>query len=88
MPLLSDALQTADMLLIDDLHAFSFSLDEKGLSIECMDGRELKRWHFVPEAVSQARYDDSAGLWLIDDVDGPHRLACMDAIIAAEEENE
>lgn len=88
MPTLNEALKTADMLVIDGFHAFTFSLDDTGLIIECMDGRELKRWHFVPTAVSQARYNEQHAQWLIEDEDGPHRLICMDAITAAEEEQE
>ena len=33
------ALETSDMLEIDGLHAFEFSMDEKGLFIQAMDGR-------------------------------------------------
>ena len=36
------------MLLIDGLHAFDFTCDETGLTIECMDGRQLRRWSFTP----------------------------------------
>jgi hypothetical protein len=36
------------MLLIDGLHAFDFTADETGLTVECMDGRQLRRWSFTP----------------------------------------
>ncbi|MFF7709342.1 DUF5629 family protein [Pseudomonas sp. NPDC007930] len=86
---LYQALQRADMLLIDGLHAFDFSLDEQhGLSIECMDGRELKRWHFVPDSIRHARYEADLGQWLLDGESGSHRLICMDAVSGAEEEDE
>jgi hypothetical protein len=42
------------MLLIDGLHAFDFTFDETGLVIECMDGRQLRRWSFTPEQVAAA----------------------------------
>ena len=42
------ALEACDMLEIDGLHAFDFTLDEQRLLIECMDGRAAKRWSFTP----------------------------------------
>ena len=48
---LLNALEVCDMLEIDGLHAFDFSLDEDdNLHIECMDGRALKRWKLVLKA--------------------------------------
>lgn len=83
---LQEALSSADMLLINDLHAFEFTLDKSGLIIECMDGRELKRWHFVPESIAAARFEAEAGHWLIDGPDGVHRLTCLDAFTATDED--
>ncbi|MGE8348777.1 DUF5629 family protein, partial [Pseudomonas helleri] len=45
------ALETSDMLEIDGLHAFEFSLDDQGLLIEAMDGRARKHWSLTPEQV-------------------------------------
>ena len=42
-------LATSDMLEIDGLHAFDFSLDAQKLLITAMDGRAEKRWGFSPE---------------------------------------
>ena len=33
------ALESSDMLIIDGLHAWDFSLDDVQLLIKCMDGR-------------------------------------------------
>jgi hypothetical protein len=52
---LAQALDTTDMVVIDDLYAFEFDLDEQGgLTIVCMDGREARRWTFTPEQVAGA----------------------------------
>lgn len=86
---LIDALAAADMLEIDDLHAWQFRLDETQLqgssdapllSIECMDGRALRKWHFSLAQVQAARYDATADCWTLDSSAGAHRLKCFAAI--------
>ena len=65
---LATALQSCDMLLIDGLHAFDFTSDESGLTIECMDGRQLRRWTFTPEQITAAIAVGDE--WQLDDADG------------------
>jgi hypothetical protein len=86
---LIDALAAADMLEIDDLHAWQFRLDEAQLqgsddapllSIECMDGRALRKWHFSLAQVQAARYEAADDCWMLDSAAGPHRLKCFAAI--------
>ena len=86
MSSLSHALQSCDMLLIDGLHAFEFTADTTGLRVECMDGRQLRRWSFTPEQVAAATAmgDD----WQLDDANGAHRLVCMSAFRAPDEDQD
>lgn len=86
MTTLSHALQTCDMLLIDGLHAFDFVFDDSGLRLECMDGRALKRWAFTPVQIEAARAE--GGDWLITGDSGEHRLVCMSALRASEEDED
>lgn len=78
-PNLSTALQDSDMLIINGLHAFDFTVDQH-LLIESMDGRELKRWKFSPEQLNAATFDDILQSWLLTNEDGEHRLVCLSAI--------
>ncbi len=86
MSSLATALATCDMLLIDGLHAFDFTFDETGLTVECMDGRQLRRWTFTPDQVAAATAvgDD----WQLHDAQGEHRLVCMSAFRAPDEDDE
>jgi hypothetical protein len=84
---LATALQSANMLMIDDLHAFDFALDENGLRIECMDGRDLKRWAFSPEQVSAATMNINLQEWSVRDEKGTHRLVCLQAFGGHDEEH-
>lgn len=84
MTTLSHALQTCDMLLIDGLHAFDFVHDENGLRIECMDGRELKRWRFTSEQIAGATVEGEE--WRLIGDNGEHRLTCMSAFRASDDE--
>jgi hypothetical protein len=73
-------LETCDMLEIDGLHAFDFSLDEEDrLHIESMDGRALKRWSFSMAQVQAATFDETLQSWTITGDSGEHRLVCMSA---------
>ncbi|MDD1016049.1 DUF5629 family protein [Pseudomonas rubra] len=85
MTTLSQALASCDMLLIDGLHAFDFTFDETGLHIELMDGRAFKKWFFTPEQIGAAKLDGAD--WLIAADTGEHRLVCMSAFSASEEED-
>ncbi|MDF0732512.1 DUF5629 family protein [Pseudomonas entomophila] len=86
MTTLATALASCDMLLIDGLHAFDFTFDATGLAIECMDGRQLRRWHFTAEQVAAA---EGAGEdWRLQDGEGEHRLVCMSALRAPEDDDE
>ncbi len=95
---LIDALEGADMLEIDGLHAWQFSLDndllaqvsagsagadsndQPLLSIECIDGREQRKWQFSLAAVMAARFDSQSDSWLLADGEQQHRIHCFDAI--------
>ncbi len=82
---LASALQHSDMLLIDGLHAFDFTCDEQGLAIECMDGSQLRRWVFTAAQVDAASKEVND--WRICTAESEHRLICLDAFRAPEEED-
>lgn len=84
---LTTTLQSTDMLLIDDLHAFDFTLDANGLHIECMDGRDLKRWTFTPAQIAAASMNIDLQAWSISDDKGEHRLVCVQAFGGHDEEH-
>lgn len=84
---LATALQSSNMLIIDNLHAFDFTFDANGLRIECMDGRDLKRWSFSPEQVSAATMNINSQEWLIRDEKGEHQLVCVQAFGGLDEEH-
>ncbi|MBA1202143.1 DUF5629 family protein [Pseudomonas capeferrum] len=86
MSSLPTALQSCDMLLIDGLHAFDFTFDDAGLVIECMDGRLLKRWHFDLRQLAAAVATGDE--WVLGAEDGEHRLICMSALRASEDEDD
>ena len=74
-------LETCDMLEIDGLHAFDFSLDEDDqLHIECMDGRAAKHWVFSLAQVQAAVFDADLQSWTLRGDAGEHRLVCMSGI--------
>ncbi|OPK12097.1 MULTISPECIES: DUF5629 family protein [Pseudomonas] len=86
---LLNALEHCDMLEIDGLHAFDFSLDEDdNLHIECMDGRAAKRWAFSMAQINAATFDPDLQSWLITGDSGEHRLVLMDAIGGDDDEDE
>lgn len=92
------ALSSADMLEIDALHAWQFSLDQDLLtrhhagassaedadkpllSIECMDGRALRKWHFSLGEVLAARFVAADDSWSIARADSNHSIKCFAAI--------
>ncbi|UVL54854.1 DUF5629 family protein [Pseudomonas sp. B21-035] len=86
MTTLSQALESCNMLLVDGLHAFDFRFDETGLCIELMDGRALKKYAFSPEQIGAARLEGTD--WLITADTGEHRLVCMSAFSAREEDDD
>ncbi|MFP6849931.1 MAG: DUF5629 family protein [Pseudomonas sp.] len=93
---LISALSHADMLEIDDLHAWQFQLDNEQLaqhlagsqtpgdapllSIECMDGRALRKWHFSLAQVVAARFDGEADAWRVNGNAGTHLIKCFAAV--------
>ncbi|AWM91995.1 hypothetical protein DJ564_14785 [Pseudomonas sp. 31-12] len=86
---LINALEHCDMLEIDGLHAFDFSLDEDdNLHIECMDGRALKRWEFSIAQITAATFDTALKSWIITGDSGEHRLVPMEAFGGGEDEEE
>ena len=80
------ALEACDMLEIDGLDAFDFTLDEQRLLIECMDGRAAKRWSFTLAQVQAATFDQDLQSWTLAGDSGEHRLVCMSAFSARDEE--
>lgn len=86
MTTLATALENSDMLLIDGLHAFEFTFDDNGLVVECMDGRDLKRWTFSAEQVAAAT---GAGEdWRLSDAQGEHQLVCLSAVYGSDEDDD
>ncbi|KIH84267.1 DUF5629 family protein [Pseudomonas batumici] len=83
---LLSALETCDMLEIDGLHAFDFTLDDSRLLIECMDGRAQKRWSFTRAQIEAATFDQTLQSWILSDDSSEHRLVCMSAFSARDEE--
>ena len=82
-------LEHCDMVEIDGLHAFEFSLDEdENLHIECIDGRESKHWEFTPAEVEAATFDPTLQSWLITGDSGEHRLVCMTAYRGDDDDEE
>ncbi len=73
-------LATSELLFIDGLHAFDFTLDEQHLSVLCMDGRIEKRWTFSREQIEAATFDASLQSWTLTGDTGEHRLVCLDAV--------
>lgn len=85
------ALQGADMLEIDGLHAWQFELDEnlltqadadpsqRLLQIECIDGRERRTWQFSLSAVQAASHLAEDDSWQLDSGNASHRLKCFAA---------
>lgn len=80
------ALEACDMLEIDGLHAFDFTLGDAGLLIECMDGRAAKRWTFSVAQIQSAVFDENLHSWVVVGDSGEHRLVCLNAFSASEEE--
>jgi hypothetical protein len=86
---LVQALEVTDMVMIDDLYAFEFDLDEDdGLIILCMDGRHERRWRFTPKQLAGATQLVPSGEWKIDGVEGEHRLRLLDAFSAEDDEGQ
>ncbi|MHC8411005.1 DUF5629 family protein [Pseudomonas sp. Hz4] len=82
-------LEHCDMVEIDGLHAFEFSLDkDDNLHIECLDGRVPKQWEFTPAEVEAATFDATLQSWLITGQSGEHRLVCMTAFRSGDDEEE
>ncbi|MDE1165681.1 MAG: DUF5629 family protein [Pseudomonas sp.] len=82
---LLSVLETSDMLEINGLHCFDFSLEAGGLRVECVDGRDLKRWWFSAAQVDAARFDGQA--WDISDDGAVHRLVCMVAFTCKDDDD-
>ena len=82
------ALETSDMLEIDGLHAWDFSLDDVQLLIKCMDGRAEKRWNFSAEQLSAAVFDQALQSWTLTGDSGEHRLVCLSALSASNDDDD
>lgn len=83
------AVETSDMLEIDGLHAFEFSISEgKGLVIQVMDGRENKSWTFTDAQIEAAVFNDDLQSWTLSNDSGEHRLVCLSAFSANDDDDE
>lgn len=87
-PSLAEALDSADMLIIDDLYAFEFDLGDNGLTILTLDGRTERRWHFSLEALASATFVTESDQWVIIGSDAEHRLRLLEAFSAEEDEDQ
>ena len=72
-------LANTDMLEVDGLHAFDFTLADQALVITCIDGRAEKRWSFSVAQVQAATFDETLQSWTLTGDSGEHRLVCMSA---------
>ena len=85
---LRTALETSDMLVIDGLHAWDFSLDDVQLLIKCMDGRAEKRWHFTAPQIDAAVFDQGLQSWTLTGDCAEHRLVCLKALKATNDDDD
>lgn len=91
---LLNALQNADMLLIDGLHAWQFDLIEEAsgeqlqLRVECMDGRERRVWNFSAAAIAAASQGAASESWLIAAGEASHELVILSGINASNDEDD
>ena len=83
------AVETSDMLEIDGLHAFEFSISEgKELVIQVMDGRDKKSWTFTGAQVDAAVFNVGLQSWTLSGDSGEHRLVCFSAFSANNDDDE
>lgn len=85
---LAQALESADMLVIDELYCFEFGLADDGLRLLCMDGRTERRWHFDLQAVAAASFDGEQDCWKIAAAGVEHRLRLLSAFSADEDDDQ
>ena len=82
------ALEASDMLEIDGLHAWDFSLDDVQLLIKCMDGRAEKRWNFSAAQLDAAVFEQALQSWTLTGDSGEHRLVCLSALSASNDDDD
>lgn len=93
-PDLLGELQQADMLIIDDLHAWQFTLGDPAkveqplLRVECMDGRTHRVWSFSAAEIAAASYSVESGSWAIAGSTGNHVLTCLGATVGSNDEDD
>lgn len=80
------ALQTSNMLEIDGLHAWEFSLGDEHLKIEAIDGRERKFWRFSLAQVQAATFDTQLQSWTLSDDNADHRIVCLSAFTPSDDD--
>lgn len=80
------ALQTSNMLEIDGLHAWEFSLGDEHLEIEAIDGRERKIWRFSLAQVQAATFDTQLQSWTLSDGNADHRIVCLSGFTASDDD--
>ncbi|WP_372438793.1 DUF5629 family protein, partial [Pandoraea sputorum] len=65
--------------------AWEYTLDVC-LQVECMVGRARKVWSFSAAQVQPPAYDESLQSWVINDGEADHRIVCMDAVSANDDD--
>jgi len=91
---LLNALQHADMLLIDGLHAWQFELvieasgEQVQLRVECMDGRERRLWNFSAAAVAAASHAAASDSWQLAGAGGSHELVILSGVTASNDDDD
>ncbi|MBB1520655.1 DUF5629 family protein [Pseudomonas sp. SR9] len=91
---LLNALQHADMLLIDGLHAWQFELIEAAsgeqvqLRVECMDGRERRVWNFSAAAIAAASQGTTADSWQLAAGELSHELIILSGVNASNDDDD
>lgn len=82
---LIDALEQADMLEVEGLHAFEFDLyeveadDDIELEIRAQEGKQQLCWAFNHAELLAARYDEEQDLWVVTREGKEYWVRCYDA---------
>jgi hypothetical protein len=88
---LIEALELADMLEVNGLHAFDFDLfeveedDDIEVEITCLEGSQRHVWEFSHEELLAARFDAEADLWVLHSQGEEIRLRCLEAFVGEDD---
>lgn len=90
---LIDALEQADMLEVEGLHAFEFDLyevevdDDIEVEIRAMEGKQQVCWAFSRAELLAARYDEGQDLWVVTQDGKEYWVRCHEAFTAEGEDD-